>query len=88
MHVLAPSPKGGSGSLPRSPLCPFLGWEAEAGSWKVDGTEPDLPRASRSQPVAHKPLTKMVKRGGRKEMDSCLLQVLGGRWGGKLEGCA
>lgn len=47
------------------------------------GTEPNLPRTSRSQPVTHEPLMTVVERGGRGEMGSCLLQV--GEVG-KLEG--
>lgn len=38
------------------------------------GTQPKLPRTSRSQPVPHEPLT-VVERAGRAEMGSCHLKA-------------
>lgn len=83
MLAQVPSPKGGSSPVLPSPPCPFLGWGQRQGAGMLMGTEPNLPRTRRSQPVTHEPLTTVVEWGGRGEMGSCRLQV--GEVG-KLEG--
>lgn len=73
MLAQAPSPRGDSTSIPSPPPCPFLGWGQRQGAGTLVGTEPNLLRTSRSQPVTY-------DRGGagRQRRDG-LLSSPGGR---------